>query len=250
LRMSAAFTVEEENLFEKTGSALLRRLRKTGNPADLLAGVRGSHREFARAYESAPAPARAAVACRAGCGACCHVLVGAQAHEVLIAAEFMQRTFSPTELDAAIARTAEQRAAFRGKLHGEQAALQRPCALLRDGACTIYEGRPEACRAHHSPNADTCRSNLDAANPYVDVSITGLRGRMFAVMLGIDQAVAEAGYDGRAYDFGSALHEALTNSLCAVRWRQRQAAFPDDCREAAAHADEERAEITAEGYFR
>lgn len=247
--MSAAFTIDEEKLFEKTGATLLRRLRKTGNPADLLGCVRGSHKDFDRAYESAPAAARASVACRAGCGACCHVLVGVQAHEVLIAAEFIQRTFSPAELEAVIVRTAEQRTAFRGKFHGEQAALQRPCALLRDGACTIYEGRPEACRAHHSPNADTCRSNLDAANAYVDVSIAGLRGRMFAVMLGIDQAVAEAGYDGRAYDFGSALNEALTSSLCAVRWRQRQAAFPEDCREAGESADDERAEISPEGYF-
>jgi hypothetical protein len=54
---------------------------------------------------------------------------------------------------------------------------------------------------------------------------------MFAVMLGIDQAVTEAGFDDQAYDFGSAMHEALTDSLCAARWMQRQPAFPDSCRE-------------------
>lgn len=247
--MCADFSREEEILFDKTGSAVLRRLRRTRNPAELLAAVRAAHREFDRAYESSPAAARAAVACRAGCGACCHVLVGVQAHEVLIAAEFIQRTFSPAELDAVIQRTGEQRAAFQGKLHAAQAALQRPCALLHDGACTIYAERPEACRAHHSPDAETCRRNLDPANPYVDVTIPGLRGRMFAVMLGIDQAVAEAGFDGHAYDFGSALNEALTNSLCAARWLQRQPAFPDDCREAPERPEDEPAVIEPEGYF-
>jgi hypothetical protein len=72
---------------------------------------------------------------------------------------------------------------------------------------------------------------------------------MFAVMLAVDQAVAEAGFDGQAYDFGSALHEALTNSLCAVRWVQRQQAFPDDCREGAGDDNADSGVMHAEGYF-
>ena len=62
---------------------------------------------------------------------------------------------------------------------------------------------------------------------------------MYAVMLAIDQAVEEAGFEGEAYDFGSALHEALTSSLCAARWIQRQPAFPEDCREASSPGDED-----------
>lgn len=247
--MGAQFSPDEEVFFEKTGATLLRRLRKTRNPADLLGVVRSMHADFERAYAAVPAEVRATVACRAGCGACCQVLVGAQAHEVLIAAGHIQRTFSPEALDAVIARTAAQRAAFAGKRQSERAALARPCALLHEGSCTVYAARPEACRSHHSANADHCRSNLDTANAYVDVSITGLRGRMFAVMLGIDQAVAEAGFDGRAYDFGSALNEALTNSLCAVRWVQRLPAFPDDCREVGEIDEEESGEMRPEGYF-
>ena len=40
---------------------------------------------------------------------------------------------------------------------------------------------------------------------------------------------SRAGFDDRAYDFGAALHEALTNSLCRVRWLRRKPAFPDSC---------------------
>lgn len=52
---------------------------------------------------------------------------------------------------------------------------------------------------------------------------------MFSVMLGVDEAIEAAGYDERAYDFGSALHEALTNPLCLDAWMCQRTAFPDDC---------------------
>jgi Fe-S-cluster containining protein len=247
--MCAAFSLEEDTLFEKIGGAVFKRLRKTRNPADLLSIVASAHKEFDRAFASAPAEARAAVACRAGCDACCHVPVGVQAHEVLIAAQHVQTHFSPEDLDALIARAAIHRAAFAGRSNLERTALRTPCSLLHEGACSIYEARPEACRSHHSHNAASCRTNLETGREDLDVYIPGVRGRMFAVMLAVDQAVAEAGYDGQAYDFGSALHEALTNSLCAVRWVQRQQAFPDDCREGAGDDDDDSGVMQAEGYF-
>lgn len=248
--MAAAFTDEEEELFNKIGGTVLKRLRKTRNPADLLDVLRSEQKQFDRAYTTASAAALATVACRAGCDACCHVPVGVQAHEVLIVAQHIQKTFSPVELDAVIARAAAHRAAFAGKTNREQAALRAPCPLLRAGSCSVYEARPEACRSHHSHNAAACGLNLDHTREEIDVYVPGVRGRMFAVMLGIDQAVAEAGYDGQAYDLGSALHEALTDSLCAVRWTQRKRAFPDDCREEGSeNADGESGVIGAEGFF-
>lgn len=247
--MSAGFSIEEENLFNKTGISVMRQLRRTSNPADLLSVLRAAHKGFDRAYEKTPAAARARVACRAGCGTCCHVPVGVQAHEVLLAAIYIQTHFSPVELEGAIARAAVHCAAFFGRTMQERAALKTPCALLREGSCSIYEARPEACRSHHSHNVDACRNNLDSDRELIDVFIPEVRGRMFAVMLGIDQAVAEAGFDGRAYDFGSALHEALTDSRCAMRWMQRQPAFSDSCREAGDPDDDESSVIRAEGFF-
>ncbi len=228
-----AFSPEEYALFEKTGEWVFKRLRKTRHPEDLLAVVATAHKGFDKAYASAPAEARAAVACRAGCDACCHVPVGVQAHEVLLAAQHVQTRFSPNELEALIARAAAHRAAFAGRSIPERTALRTPCVLLREGVCSIYEARPEACRSHHGNNAAACRTNLENGNEAIDVFVPGVRGRMFAVMLAIDQAVEESGFDDRAYDFGSALHEALTDSLCAVRWTRREAAFPDDCLDGA-----------------
>ena len=246
--MCAQFSPEEDVLFEKTGAAVLKRLRKTRNPADFLSVLVTAHKEFDRAYAAAPIAARESVACRAGCDACCHVPVGVQAHEVLIVAQHVQMQFSPTDLDALIDRTAAHRAAFAGRSNSERTDLRTPCPLLREGSCSVYGARPEACRSHHSHNAAACRTNLDLGREEIDVYIPGIRGRMFAIMLAIDQAVAEAGFDGHAYDFGSALHEALTDSLCAVRWTHREPAFSAACREAA-EGDAESGLMEPEGYF-
>lgn len=248
--MCAQFSPEEDTLFEKTGTAVLKRLRKTRNPADFLSVLASAHKEFERALASAPSAARASVACRAGCDACCHVPVGVQAHEVLIAAHHVQLHYSPEDLEAVVVRAAAHRAQFAGRSSSERMALRTPCVLLREGSCSIYEARPEACRAHHSHDAAACRTNLETGREELDVYIPGVRGRMFAIMLGIDQAVAEAGFDGRAYDFGSALHEALTDSQCVQRWIQRKPAFPASCWEATGMDEEEDAGVMrAEGYF-
>jgi len=131
----------------------------------------------------------------------------------------------------------ERHRAFEGRfvdamtlLTQERDRLRQPCALLRDGQCSIYQGRPEACRVHHASDAAVCAAHI--ADPDVDleaVYIPTLRARMFAVMIGMDEAIEAAGFDDRAYDFGSALHEALTNSLCRVLWLRKKTAFPDSC---------------------
>jgi Fe-S-cluster containining protein len=229
--MGQGFSPNEEALYLKTAEAVLRQLQRTRNPADLLPVLRLAQKRFDRAYEATSVAARASVACRAGCGTCCHVPVGAQAHEVLIAAEYIQTRFSPVDFDDVLARVAAHRAAFAGRSVEERLALKLPCALLQNESCSIYEARPGSCRAHHSHNLDGCRANLAAGFDGVDVLIPEIRGRMFAVMLAIDQAAEESGFDQAAYDFGSALHEALTDSQCAFRWMQRKPAFPESCRE-------------------
>lgn len=247
--MCAQFSPEEEALFEKISTTVLRRLRKTSNPGDLLSVLASAFKDFDRAFATAPLAARQTIACHAGCDTCCHEVVSVQAHEVLIAAHHVQTHFPPSELEAVIERAAAHRAAFAGRSSGERAVLKKPCVLLREGSCSIYSARPEVCRSHHSHNAAACRTNLDLGREEIDVYVYGVRGRMYAVMLAIDQAVADAGFDGEAYDFGSALHEALTNSLCVARWIQRLPAFPESCREAPGPDDEDSAATHEEEDF-
>ncbi len=228
---SPALEKQRQQLYADTTQGMGQRLRSVSGPADMLAAVGWGLQKLEQTYTETPAKELAKVACCAGCGICCSVPVDVQAHEVFYTAEFIQLTFSPADLAGVIERTAARRASVAGLDEEARSRLMQPCALLSaEGSCTVYAGRPEICRAHHSTNAGICAAHV--ADPDVDPSpdyIPVLRARMFAVMLGMDAAIEAAGYDDRAYDLGSALHEALTNSLCRVRWLQRERAFPESC---------------------
>ncbi len=217
-------------LFDHTVAGMTSRLRRLRTPEQLLTALRWGLDELDRACADAPASVRAKVACRAGCDFCCRVPVDVQAHEVFYAADHIQRHFPPAALDELVARLAAHRAQVAALAPGERDRSRLPCAMLRDGSCSIYAGRPQPCRAHHTSDAAVCAAHM--ADPVVDITkvyIPALRARMFAVMLGVDEAIEAAGYDERAYDFGSALHEALTNSLCLPAWLRHEPAFPDNC---------------------
>ena len=221
---------QRRQLYAHTVQHLGQQLSSAGDFAGMITALRWGMQELDRAYAETPAQVKATVACRAGCAHCCNVPVDVQAHEVFFAAEYIQVNFSPAELAGVIGHAAAHRTRALGLGHDERDRLRQPCVLLRDGNCSIYEGRPEACRAHHTNNAAVCAAHSsDSRVDLAKVYIPALRSRMFAVMLGLDEAMESAGYDDRAYDFGSALHEALTNSLCRVLWMRRKPAFPDSC---------------------
>lgn len=227
---SPALEKQRQQLYAQTVLHMEQRLQSVTEPTAILAALGWGMQQLDRAYDETPAKVRATVACHAGCGHCCSVPVDVQAHEVFFAAEYIQVNFSPDDLAGVIERTAARRARVAGLDSAERDRLRQPCALLRDGQCSIYQGRPEACRVHHTKDATVCAAHI--TNPDVDleaVYIPTLRARMFAVMLGMDEAIEAAGFDDRSYDFGSALHEALTNSLCRVLWMRRKPAFPDSC---------------------
>lgn len=217
-------------MFDHTVAGLGARLLQVRQPPQMMTALRWGMDELDATYAATAAAVRATVACRDGCDHCCRVPVDVQAHEVFFAADHIQAHFPPDALTAVMTRLGEHRDRVAAFAAGARATSRQPCALLRDGSCSIYAGRPEACRSHHTRDAAVCAANL--ADPAVDLSkvyIPALRARMFAVMLGLDEAIEAAGYDERAYDFGSALHEALTDSRCLMRWMRRQPAFPDTC---------------------
>lgn len=216
--------------FDHTIAQLTPRLQRMRSPHQLFAALQWGMDELERTFAEAPADLRAAVACRAGCASCCHVPVDVQAHEVLFAAEHILVHFSPEALTAVIAQLAAHRGRVAAFAAGERDASRQACALLLAGSCSIYAGRPQPCRSHHTSDAAVCAAHL--ADPTIDITqvyIPGLRARMFAVSMGIDEAIEAAGYDERSYDFGSALHEGLTNSFCLTAWLRHQSAFPDSC---------------------
>lgn len=217
-------------MFDRTVEEMGERLLKVRAPEQMITALRWGMEELEQTYANAPAGVRASVACRSGCAACCSVPVDVHAHEVFFAADHIQVHFSPHALTAVIARLDRHRQRIATLDEDERGRSRHPCALLKAGACSIYAGRPEACRTHHTSDAAMCGANqADASVNVTKVYIPALRARMFAVMLGLDEAMEAAGYDERSYDFGSALHEALTDSRCMMRWLRRQPAFPNSC---------------------
>ena len=221
---------ERHELFARTVRAMEQRLEAGESKGAVLRAVDWGLQELERTYAATPPAVLARVACCAGCGHCCSSPVDVQAHEVFFVADYIQKHFPPQDLEDVIARLAEHRA-FHAKLDADQRECSRvPCVFLLEGSCAIYEARPEICRAHHMSTVAPCIAFADS--PDVDLApghIPELRARMFTVMLALDEALEGAGYDDRSYDFGSALHEALTNPLCLIRWLQQKPAFPDNC---------------------
>jgi Fe-S-cluster containining protein len=217
-------------LFDRTVAGMEERLLKVRTPAQMMPVLQWGMEEVEQALAATPARVRATIACRAGCDHCCSVPVDVQAHEVFFAANHIQVNFSPVALTDVLKRLAAHRRRVAAWAPDARESSRQPCALLADGSCSIYAGRPEACRSHHTSDAAACAGyKQDPATDITKVYIPALRARMFAVTLGLDEALEAAGYDERSYDFGSALHEALTNSLCLMRWMRRQPAFPDSC---------------------
>jgi Fe-S-cluster containining protein len=223
-------------LFDHAVAEVGSRLERARTPEQVLKAVGWGMEALERTYAETAPSVLATVACRSGCDFCCRVPVDVQAHEVFYAAEHIQLHFSEDALTALIAKLAEHRTRIAAYAGSQRDHSRQACALLVDGACSIYDGRPQPCRAHHASDAARCATHM--TDPTVDLTkvyIPALRARMFAVMLGVDEAMESAGYDERAYDFGSALHEALTNSLCLASWLRRQNAFPNNC--VADHGD-------------
>lgn len=217
-------------IFDHTIAGMNKRLGRVRHQDQMMTALRWGRDELDKTYAATPAKIRATVACRAGCDACCRVPVDVQAHEVFFAADHIQIHFTPEALTDVITRLSEHRARVAAFAPGARDHSRQACELLLDGSCSIYAGRPQPCQTHHTSDATACAAHRD--DPSVDISqsyIPALRARMFAVMLGVDESLEAHGYDERSYDFGSALHEALTNSLCLVLWMRRQSAFPDSC---------------------
>jgi hypothetical protein len=107
------------------------------------------------------AQAKGAVACRAGCGDCCHVVVGITAPEALTIFDHLRRSRSARELSLLKARTAEFREQTRGLSSSQRFSPEYPCIFLDEqGCCSIYEVRPFACRGMNSLDATECETRL------------------------------------------------------------------------------------------
>jgi Fe-S-cluster containining protein len=102
------------------------------------------------------------VSCRAGCSACCRILVGASVWELDRLRRYVEEMPAPERVRARFDQTIDavaeagllDRLRSHPALSAEDAAtlaekyarLQLPCPFLEDDRCSVYEERPLACR--------------------------------------------------------------------------------------------------------
>ena len=165
---------------------------------------------------------RAALACRRGCSFCCHVNVQVSIPEAVAIAEHLNgRPEQRARLLAAQPVTA-------GLHPAERLDRRIPCPLLEDGACSIYEQRPRACRAHTSFNADWCEEALlcgdSAALPPV-TSFAWPRTISKAITHATTMAIEHEQAQAVAVEMTQAVALILTAGDAVERWLNGEQVF-------------------------
>lgn len=169
------------------------------------------------------------VACRKGCGWCCHFRVTATASEVLALAAWMRANL-PAERVAAALDTARRNARQLATLDAaDRLRVNLPCPSLRDGACDGHPARPSRCRTYHARDVEGCRAAYDrpdepgASHALVPALHTVAR----TLAAGFREAVVRAGFDDRLYELNGALAEALAGDGALRRYLRKERAFVD-----------------------
>lgn len=134
----------------EAGAAALAAARRNGSGA--AAATAALHEAAAPLLAERPDAPRA---CAVGCAACCRFPVGVRLGEALRLA---------ATLAAAPALAAAVRADAAATAGTPWAGLVgRPCPLLVDGRCAVYDARPLPCRALASADATACAEALEPA---------------------------------------------------------------------------------------
>ena len=110
-----------------------------------------------------------------------------------------------------------------GSSNGEKPKQRIACVLLRDGACSVYEARPLACRGFTSTDAESCRRSLDRDEPIsVDPYLLQVHN---GAGLGLARALADAGLGTETVELTRALDIALNEANVFERWSAGEAVF-------------------------
>lgn len=96
------------------------------------------------------------VACQKGCHWCCHQAVYANSYELHFLSEKIKSRHSALKISE-WAQAADAKLAVTSKMSEKELAnYKSPCPLLENGACSVYEARPMACRIYLSTKLETC----------------------------------------------------------------------------------------------
>lgn len=166
-------------------------------------------------------------ACARGCAMCCHLRVMAMPAEVFGLARYIRRQLAPRALQELVARISDTAVRLHAIPPERLLAVNVPCPLLVDGACSMYPARPFNCRAYHSLDMQACAASFD--NPG-DASRGHPQSAIVArinegVQQGLADVFARTGLDRGQYELVTALDEALSDPEAEARFLHGETAF-------------------------
>lgn len=171
------------------------------------------------------APAKVAIACRKGCGYCCHSYVMALPPEVFRLSHAI-RAGGSESIDAT--EVARRTAPLRGLGPAERIGAKLACPLLENGACSAYELRPLVCRQATSLSLPVCIEEFDGIDKGGSIEISAAHmthsSNANVVLLG---AMRGAGLPTQAYELAAALVAALAMPDSERRWLEGEDVFGD-----------------------
>jgi Fe-S-cluster containining protein len=210
-----------------------RRQARAMKPVD-AAGIRAAtvrmYGRLATLQGEVIAETEVELACARGCSYCCHLRVEIRPHDAFVLAQHIQANFDAEQRASALARIEENLRRIGALTPEQHVRAGIPCALLDDGVCSVYEGRPATCRKYYSVSVETCRNayNNTAAPLTGEIEDEEVRLAGNAIALGYAKGLEDAGYDATLYELHFALHAALTSPSAEKRFRQGKRPFIQD----------------------
>jgi hypothetical protein len=165
------------------------------------------------------------LACRRGCAYCCHGYVSASAPQIFAAAAAIRHAARGD--DAIPDRVRDLAARVRGLEWRARIALREPCALLVDGACSVYAARPLACRGYASLSVESCRRAFEQLTD--EVIVPAAYGNVRSALESALRAALKAcGLPAVSYELTGALARALADPDSESRWLNGDCVFDPD----------------------
>jgi hypothetical protein len=181
--------------------------------------------EMQREHDAELVRRLAAVECRRGCSFCCHMNVGVTPLEAARIALALRRETYAERREAVL--EADRHLDRRGA--EARLALRMLCPLLVDGACSIYELRPLACRALLSLNARACELELQSQESAGATRVpTLVTPRLIAagIISGEVAAMEDLGLASHLVELTAGVAVLLREPRTLDRWLDGEDTFP------------------------
>jgi hypothetical protein len=93
---------------------------------------------------------------------------------VLLIADHVRRTWSPTDQAALLERARAANERTRGLDPRAHLRARQRCPLLAsDGTCAVHAKRPLGCRGWNSRSAELCRESVEIGNDDINITAVG-----------------------------------------------------------------------------